>query len=441
MDRREFPKLPEGLRSWSDAKQVFELNEIVLKACASEPRARYASVEPMLVELQMLLGGKSVKRRRTAQWWWAAAWRAGIGFAALGAIAAIVAVPMRGHPLPESYSDGPDSTNNVANVLCRKAIHVIRDDIYDEFSEAYSNLLKAARLDPRFARPYIGMLELRLRETFPGVPPAKTSEMKEIANKLNELLSNSAPAYCAQSVIQFYDWHFLQAEQCAQKAIKVNPNYELAHTFYAFMLTQWGTNRLDEARRELALSDSLLPGKATIPRCLGHIAYVERNFTNAISLYARALALEPHHAPAILYTGRAYQALGDYTNAVTCFRQFRELFTTNRLAVAGRYDSLLQALREGGERGYWQWYWRQTEKLTNSDFYFKAVVRIHLGDTNSALEWLNLSYTKREHFGDFQTPLTRLLFDEHWDGLHDDPRFKALLDKVGFTKVMGPPKK
>src|SRR5262249_31368035 len=33
---REFPRLPEDLRSWSDAKLVFELNEIVLKACASK---------------------------------------------------------------------------------------------------------------------------------------------------------------------------------------------------------------------------------------------------------------------------------------------------------------------------------------------------------------------------------------------------------------------
>ncbi len=33
-----------------------------------------------------------------------------------------------------------------------------------------------------------------------------------------------------------------------------------------------------------------------------------------------------------------------------------------------------------------------------------------------------------------------LLFYEQWDGLHDDPRFKYLLDEVGFTKVMPPSK-
>src|SRR5450631_1765385 len=41
LDRREFPKLPEDLRTWPDAAQVFELNEIILKACAQDSKGRY----------------------------------------------------------------------------------------------------------------------------------------------------------------------------------------------------------------------------------------------------------------------------------------------------------------------------------------------------------------------------------------------------------------
>ena len=53
---------------------------------------------------------------------------------------------------------------------------------------------------------------------------------------------------------------------------------------------------------------------------------------------------------------------------------------------------------------------------------------------------LNKSYESRERSG-YTSPLTDLLFDEVWDDLHDDPRFKELLDKIGFTKVMPPRKK
>src|ERR1039458_3424782 len=41
LDRREFPKLSDDLRSWPDAAQVFELNEIILKACAQDAKSRY----------------------------------------------------------------------------------------------------------------------------------------------------------------------------------------------------------------------------------------------------------------------------------------------------------------------------------------------------------------------------------------------------------------
>ena len=437
-DRREFPKLPEALRSWPDAKPIFELNEIILKACAGQSRERYDSVETMLEELRALQGGKSIKRRRAAQWWWVAGRRAAAGLAAVGVIVAAVFILVRERPQPQFSSDGPVSTNSVANALCRRAMDIIRDDIYEKFGEAYTNLLDAVKADPQFARPWIGRLELRARESFPGLAPMGTNELQLITSNLQKLLPHSAPAYCAQSFIEFFNWDFPQAEECAQKAIAADPNYELAHTFYGFMLTHWGKERLDEARKQLAQSESLLSGKATIPRCLGHIAYVERDFHRAITNYAIALALESHHAPAIHNSGRAFQAMGDYTNAVAYFRRERQLFArteADRLKSDERYNRLLKAYEEGGPKGYWEFYWDQTGPRSG-DYYWKAVVRMHLSDTNGAMSWLEASYTHHERIGGFQTALTGLLFDEEWDGLRDHPEFKALLDKVGFTRVM-----
>ena len=89
-----------------------------------------------------------------------------------------------------------------------------------------------------------------------------------------------------------------------------------------------------------------------------------------------------------------------------------------------------------GVRGYWQARWTETEKDLSSDFYWKAVVRTHLGDPEAALKWLSKSYETHELESGFQTPLINLLFNHWWDGLHDDPRFAALLDKIGYTKVM-----
>jgi len=67
LDRRQFPNLPAELRQWSDAALVFELNEIILKACAPDARERYPSADSMLVDLKLLDAGKSLKRRQAVK--------------------------------------------------------------------------------------------------------------------------------------------------------------------------------------------------------------------------------------------------------------------------------------------------------------------------------------------------------------------------------------
>src|SRR5262249_41245350 len=45
MDRHRFPELPADMREWPERNAVFELNAIVLKACASDARNRYSSAK------------------------------------------------------------------------------------------------------------------------------------------------------------------------------------------------------------------------------------------------------------------------------------------------------------------------------------------------------------------------------------------------------------
>ena len=67
LDRRELPKLPENIRTWPDAAQVFELNEVILKACASQPMDRYQTAEEMYADLALLRSGQSVRDRHSLE--------------------------------------------------------------------------------------------------------------------------------------------------------------------------------------------------------------------------------------------------------------------------------------------------------------------------------------------------------------------------------------
>jgi len=63
-DRTDFPELPTELRELTGKEQLLEFNEVVLKACQSNPVKRYQSAEEMHADVALLQSGKSVKHLR-----------------------------------------------------------------------------------------------------------------------------------------------------------------------------------------------------------------------------------------------------------------------------------------------------------------------------------------------------------------------------------------
>ena len=66
-DRQDFPELPAELLAQEGATELMELKEVVVKACAHDPRQRYPTAEALHADLLLLQGGKSVKRLRALE--------------------------------------------------------------------------------------------------------------------------------------------------------------------------------------------------------------------------------------------------------------------------------------------------------------------------------------------------------------------------------------
>jgi TolB-like protein/Flp pilus assembly protein TadD len=64
LDRTEFPKLPDEVKQLPDRHLLFEINEIVLRACETNPDRRYATAGEVLEQLSILQAGRSLRRRR-----------------------------------------------------------------------------------------------------------------------------------------------------------------------------------------------------------------------------------------------------------------------------------------------------------------------------------------------------------------------------------------
>ena len=438
MDRREFPKLPEDLRSWPDAKRVFELNEILLKACATNLGQRYKAAGVMLSEIALLRSGKSVRRKRILQACWPAGKTAAITFGAFAALAALVSqLPRRSTP-PEPSSDGADSTNMEAKAYCQKGLLILRGDNYTEVGAAYADFTNAIRLDPNFARPYVGLLEFEVREdVHVNLPETSLNELRSIARHLEQLAPHLPATHVAQAVINWGDFHYAEAESCILEAIKENPNYEFSHTYYSWLLDCYG--RTDEALAQLQISQNIAPSKVIIFRCFGNTYYVARDYTNAIAWYQRAIDWEPHHFVAWGGLGRSWLALGNYTNALRYLETADVLRGADEASTKHRYALLRRALDEQGPRGFWMQHWKWAEDNTNAtSLYWKARIQIHLGNTNDALDLLERSYATHAPKGDPEPGAGLLLFDHDWVGLRNHMRFKNLLKEIGYPNVMRP---
>jgi tetratricopeptide (TPR) repeat protein len=386
----------------------------------------------MLAELEQLQRGKSVQRERRVRRGWRLARKAAVAVCALAALALGIVSLVKWTDPSTAYPDGPPSTNGEANGLCAKALLILREDNHAAFPEAYTNLHRAIDLDPTFARPYVGLFELRTRENVPSLPPPTLTELRTMALRLKVLAPNLGVTYCCQSMVDYYDLNFPNALDNARRSVKASPKYEFGHLWYGFILLNFG--RPVEGRKEIEIGRTIAPSKATVYRAMGHTYYVQRDFTNAISMYRQAIEWEPHEV-ARQFIGRAYQAMGDYTSALPYLETTEIMQGADEMLTKHRYAVLRQALDTGGIRGYWQQHWKWEAATTNANDYWKATIQIHLGNTNAALDWLEKSYQSRERDG-FENDLTYLIYDEYWAGLRDNPRFQKLLDEVGFTKVM-----
>jgi serine/threonine protein kinase len=435
LDRREFPKLPDDLRDWPDRNAVVEINEVVLKACAADSEERYKSCGELQTELTLLRQGESIRLKRGKKRRLASSRKIAVALAVVALVAVNFAFWEGQFGSSARSADGPPSTNMEANALCEKAIYILRGDNYREIGAAYTNFHEAIKLDPNFARPYVGLLELEVREDVhvPGFPRSSVEDLRAITDYLKRLAPHLAPTYCAQSVESWSDWNYPEAERFAREAIKADPNYEFGHSWYCWLLYCFG--RVEESRGEREMAMKLAPSKSIMYRVFGNAELAARRYTNAIEWYRQAIQWEPHHYVPYEGIGKALQALGDYTNALG-FQETNEiLYGAEEAQTRRKYAELRHALDSGGILGYWDEEWKRARANTNGGFYEKARIQIHLGNTNEALGLLEKSYAVHERNG-FASSLNCLLYDESWDGLHDNKRFKRLLDEIGFTKVM-----
>jgi DNA-binding winged helix-turn-helix (wHTH) protein/TolB-like protein/predicted Zn-dependent protease len=280
----------------------------------------------------------------------------------------------------------------------------------------------AIEKDPNYALAYagladayslLGVLHLPPKEAFPKAKQAVLNALR-----IDDRLAEAHAALGHVKVQYEYDWD--GAEQEYRRAIDLNPNYANAHHFYALYLAAAG--RFDEGLAGIRRAQELEPSSLFIHANVGHILYQARRYDEAINQLKRVLEINPNIDLARSLLGLAYLRKGMYEQAIAEFQK-RSLPGTGgsgdlgqAYALAGRRDEALEEIA-------------RLQALSTQRYvapYNLALVYASLGDTEKALEWLEKAYKDRS------TLLIWIRVDARLDNLRSDPRFKAILKRMGL---------
>jgi TolB-like protein/Flp pilus assembly protein TadD len=297
-------------------------------------------------------------------------------------------------------------------------------------TEAISYFQTAIQYDGSYAPSYAGLADCyALLATAPytvllpseAFPKANANARKAL--ELDEGLAEAHVSLAYSALV--YDWNYVEAEREFKRAIELRPGYATAHEYYAYYLTAMGD--LSQAIAERKLAVSIEPRSPLLNSALGEAYYQARQFSDSIGSNQKALSFDPNYAVAVINLGRANEQQGMYPQAQQAFQSV--------LAFAPHDPALLALLGHlyavSGQQAAARNIISQLQQMSKSRYVpslYIAMVYTGLGDKDEAFAWLDKAYAERCEY------LVYLPTEPMADPLRSDPRFPALLQRLGLKK-------
>jgi tetratricopeptide (TPR) repeat protein len=284
---------------------------------------------------------------------------------------------------------------------------------------------KAIERDPQFALAHVGLADCYVVLGVFGMrPPAETlPRARDAVLKALKIEPRLAGAYGTLGQIKMqYDRDWDGAEADFARAIALNSSLSDPHLHWGVLLGMRGEP--DRGLEELKQAQQLEPLLTMAKTRAGSLLYFARRYDEAIAQITESLALDDRPGIAHALLGRVYLHTGRYDLALAEFAKTRG-------PTPGSFGDVGQTLALSGRRAEALAELDRVLKLSTQR-YVSAVdiasIYAGLGDTDNAIAWLDRALQERA------STLGFLAQNPTFDRLHDDPRFAAIVDRVGLSK-------
>ena len=315
-------------------------------------------------------------------------------------------------PAHEAYLKGMYAQNKWTDGAMRQAIAHFNQAITEDadFAPAYVALADA------HIWFYSGLGILPAAET---VPRARWAVDKALT-----LDANLAHAHKVRGLIAMnHDWDRSGAEQALTRALQLGPGSASAHLWNAWRLALL-EKRHDLALLELEEAERLDPLDLQVKTQIGYVHHFRHDLDRAIAQFEKVVGLEPSFAFAHYALGDACTQRGQFDRAIAEFNKAIELAgrSVNHVGVLGYAYG-----RSGNRERAYEHLNELTARAADghvSPMWF-ALVHLGLSDLEGLFGWLTRAFEER----DGSLILTTAAVE--FDPVREDPRFKALLDRMG----------
>jgi DNA-binding winged helix-turn-helix (wHTH) protein/tetratricopeptide (TPR) repeat protein len=295
-----------------------------------------------------------------------------------------------------------------------------------ETDKGIAYLQQAIELDPNYALAYVGLTEAYLPMALTSGAPASEvmPKAKAAALRAVEIDDSLAEAHAALGyTIFWHEWDWQAAEKEYLRALELNPNSAEAHFAYAHLLSN--TAQHEKALAEIKRARELDPLSLRIGALEGQILLFAGRYDEALDRLNKTIDLNPNLWLTHLFISRVYTEKGMHAEAIAATRKAKELSGNSQSDAYRAY-----ALSRAGEREQARAVLKELLQLSTERYvppYNIALVYHALGEREATLAWLEKGYEQRD------VRMVFLQVEPQWHNMRADPRFQALLRRVGHS--------
>ena len=316
-------------------------------------------------------------------------------------------------------SQAKAKVNPAAYEAYLKGIFYLGHASCQDFESALSYFQIATDKDPSFAPAFSSMADTYFSLGDWRCWHIEPFDRAEIAaSKALELEPRNARAHAVLAEVGFArDWNWVGPAEQFATAIDLDPNDAGIHSRFGMFLVAIGKEEqgLAEERKALELD----PYSAVTNNAHTWTLYLAHRFDEAIDYAKHALNFPPAYGQ-YYWLGQCYERKNLPDQAI-------ENYLKAMAGLPKELPSRRAAYEKAGLAGYWE----EDERLRRLrkeriDSVFQAMYYAHRGKKDKAIEQLELAY--QQHCDGLQF----LKVEPVYDNLRDDPRFKALLTRLGL---------